>query len=665
MRRVARAQIHRRGTVLPALLLVIGGLLGGPAAPAHAAAGGLAIVADSSYSVIPEQARVHVAVEAVATSFEPNRPGALVYYASATLAVQPGASNVAASSNGRAIGANITQSNADFTIIDVSFSRRVFYQQSYRFTLSFDLVDTGGPGSRDLRIGHSLVAFPVWAIGSENEPGSSVRVALPPGFTPSVQGGPMTSRQVDDGTLLTASPDDPYSFFAYVSADRPGAFMAREVELRMPGPDAELVIKAWDDDPQWGRRMRNLLGQGLPALRDLIGLPYPALQPVSVEEAATSRLGEYAGIYDALESVIRVRYDADSYVALHEAAHIWFNAALFDERWINEAWAEFYGVAAGTRIGSHGLTYQLTDDLRAVAIPLHDWGAIGVESPEIEDFGYAATYELAGLIADRATMEGLRRVWRAADGRQLAYQPLHASGPPTIGVPPGLQDWQRLLDLLEERSGGDFEDLWSTWVVSDADQGSLDERADARERYAEVVGAAGSWELPEQIRLDLAAWDFPVAERELDAANAVLSQRESIADEASALDLEPPNTLQATFERREGLDAAAGEAADELGALTAIEATEDRLDDPVTPIESIGLLGSDPASDLANARDAFEGGEMDEVTAAARRAVAARDGADALGRERVILGGSGLLALEALVLLGASLRRARRYPYQS
>jgi hypothetical protein len=52
------------------------------------------------------------------------------------------------------------------------------------------------------------------------------------------------------------------------------------------------------------------------------------------------------------------------------------------------------------------------------------------------------------------------------------------------------------------------------------------------------------------------------------------------------------------------------------------------------------------------------------VTPAAERAMSARDRADALGRERVILGGSGLLALEALVLLGASLRRARRYPYQ-
>ena len=56
-----------------------------------------------------------------------------------------------------------------------------------------------------------------------------------------------------------------------------------------------------------------------------------------IEEAATSRLGDYAGIYNKLSGIIRVRYDADAYVGLHEAAHIWFNGDLFRDRWIGEA----------------------------------------------------------------------------------------------------------------------------------------------------------------------------------------------------------------------------------------------------------------------------------------------------------------------------------------
>ena len=65
--------------------------------------------------------------------------------------------------------------------------------------------------------------------------------------------------------------------------------------------------------------------RGLPALQDLIGIDYPVSGRLSVEEAATSRLGEYAGIYNRVTGVIRVRYDADAFVTLHEAAHLWFN----------------------------------------------------------------------------------------------------------------------------------------------------------------------------------------------------------------------------------------------------------------------------------------------------------------------------------------------------
>ena len=150
--------------------------------------------------------------------------------------------------------------------------------------------------------------------------------------------------------------------------------------------------------------MTRLLRRGLPALQALIGVDYPVSGRLSVEEAATSRLGEYAGIYNRVTGVIRVRYDADGFVTLHEAAHLWFNGDFFEDRWIGEAWAEFYGVTAGRRIGASGATFDLTDELLGLRIPLNDWGAIGVESLQVEDFAYAATYSLARRIADRTDL---------------------------------------------------------------------------------------------------------------------------------------------------------------------------------------------------------------------------------------------------------------------
>ena len=89
-----------------------------------------------------------------------------------------------------------------------------------------------------------------------------------------------------------------------------------------------MVVRAWEDDPAWGTRTSDLMTRGIPALIDLIGLPYPVNGRLRVEEAATSRLGEYAGTYNDVTEMITVRYDADPVVSLHEAAHIWFNENL-------------------------------------------------------------------------------------------------------------------------------------------------------------------------------------------------------------------------------------------------------------------------------------------------------------------------------------------------
>jgi hypothetical protein len=628
--------------------------------PARAADGGLVVLAQTRYEVVPEESRVRITIDAVATSFEPDEPDARVFYSGITFAVQPGASNVAATAGGGSLAADIVGQSDDYTTIEVTFGRRVFFGESYAYAVSFDLVDEGGAGNRDVRISRSVVAFPVWAFGTTGEAGSSVRVEMPEGYAPDVQGGEMSRTQAaGGGTVLSARPDDPFAFFAYISADRPGAFVGTTLSLPVGEVTASILIRAWDDDPDWGLRLTGVMTDGLPTLQSLIGVAYPVVGRLIVEEAATSRLGEYAGIYNDATNTIQVRYDADAFVALHEAAHIWFNGDLFRERWINEAWAEFYGVSAGERIGASGETYHLSEELLDARIPLNDWGAIGIESPDVEDFAYAATYELAGLIVERTDLVELQSVWRAADAREAAYQPVHADQR-IIGVAASQPDWQRLLDLLEERTGAGYVDLWETWVVNQEQQPLLGERSDARLLYVEIVDEAGAWELPGSIRSQLGAWSFDEATEELELARAVLVQRDRIEDGAAALDLEAPTALRSAFEGGDGLAAAAEEANLELDVLDLIGSTENRVADAPSALERIGLLGSDPAADLAAARDAFEAGDMAVANREAGAATAARGAAGALGRDRVVLAGAALLGLNGAALAASSVRRGRR-----
>ena len=54
----------------------------------HAADRGLVVIAQTRYQALPEQRRVHVTVDAVATSYTPNPFDGLAYYPTVTFAVR-------------------------------------------------------------------------------------------------------------------------------------------------------------------------------------------------------------------------------------------------------------------------------------------------------------------------------------------------------------------------------------------------------------------------------------------------------------------------------------------------------------------------------------------------------------------------------------------------
>jgi hypothetical protein len=635
-----------------------------PWLPQHlalAADRGLVVVAQTRYVALPDERRVHVTIDAVATSYTPNPVDGLAYYPDVTFAVQTGATHIAASSGGRRLTVAKDSRDPDFVNVTVTFQEGVFFQESYPYQVTYDLPDPGGAPDRNVRISPSIVAFPVWAFGSSGEAGGSVTVILPSGFRPVITGEDLATATGPDGEIVlsTTSLPDPFGFFAYLSADRPGAFSDTLMTVQVGGKPAAVKVRAWQDDPDWGTSMRTLMTDGLPELQRLIGLAYPAPGVLVVEEAATSRLGEYAGIYNNLTGTIRVRYDADAYVALHEAAHLWFNSDLLRDRWIDEAYAEFYGVQAAKAIGSKGREFNLTDDLMPFKIALNDWGEIGTVEAGVEEYAYAASYHVALLVFERTDANGLQAVWRGVDSGEMAYQPEHGIGSPQTGVDSHLEGWQELLDMLDERAGASFDDLWSDWVVNGQEQVLMDERAKSREHYAAVVQLAGPWNLPKDLRLAMGSWRFNEAETDLGLADDVLAARNQIASQAAEMQLTPPAALQQAFERNNGLADAKDEAAAELAVLGAVSQASDRLAAKETILETIGLLGSDPGASLVAARSAFEADHLDAAASAAAQALATRLGAEDAGQTRVLAGAGGLFVVTGGTLIGLRLRRRR------
>jgi hypothetical protein len=506
--------------------------------------------------VQPAQHRVHVTLDMVLANHLHDTSTKRYYFDRAFVSVQPGTSDFKLTWSGSGTPkAAVSKKTATYTIVQLDLAAKLYSGKSATYHLAFDLVDTGGDASRDVRIGTSLASFPVWAFATDSTPGSTVTVAFPAGYQVEVESGDIPAPTTDpDGLvfLRTGKLATPLTFFAYLVGDRAGSYSDRTVSATVGSDPVKLTIRSWDDDPAWSTRVGDLTARGLPAIAKQVGLDWPRAGGLTVRESVSRTTGGYAGLFDPSEGTIDVAYYADDFVVLHEAAHAWFNGSLLADRWADEGFASYYGLQAAKALGIKAAADPLTDALKAARIPLNAWGAIGREEDKTEDYAYAATVVLAQAIADRAGPEALQAVWADAAAKVGAYQPPTITGaaaagapasPETVSDPP---DWRGLLDLLEEHSTSSFDDLWRTWVARDTDLPLLDGRAAARAEYGAVLAQAGDWQLPRAVRDAMRAWQFDQATGLLTEAKGVLAQRAAIATQADGKIVAVGNTYDGT-----------------------------------------------------------------------------------------------------------------------
>jgi hypothetical protein len=693
---VIHAEDRRRRTrprVVGVLLAVAAavGLLGvpaGPTAPAEvrAAAPDLTITSTARYDVQPDKRRVRVTVDLTLVNHLKDTKTKRYYFDEAFLAILPQASGLKLSWSGKGTpSVRVTRTTKQFRMVRLDLAQRLYSGKTAKYRLRFDLKDPGGAPTRDLRVGDSLVSFPIWAYASDSTPGSSVSVVFPKGYDVRVEAGTLPDPVVrDDGRTVFSSGRlaKPLEFFAFLVADRPGALTTKPITVEVQGEPISLVLRSWPDDAPWAKRVGSLLRRALPALGALVERPWPHPPGMTIQEAVSRSTGGYAGLFDPSEQRVEIAYYAGDFVVLHEAAHGWFNGALLVDRWANEAFASYYAerAAKALKLKVHG--EALTDKLRAHRIALNAWGPVGSETEAEEDYAYAASLALAEAIGQRAGDAGLRAVWDDAAERIGAYQPPTPTGPASItggmavsapvasssgaasATPEpasGPPDWRGLLDLLEAETGRSFDDLWRTWVARPDDLLLLDARAAARTRYDSAVAAAGDWQLPRPIRDAMRAWQFDEATMMLDAAEATLDARADLEIQANGAGLRLPTTLRATFEDADGFDDASAEAATELAAIDRYKAAVAARPVDPGPFVTLGLWNESPEARLVAAREAFAAGDLAGSAAASDDAAAAWSNAAAIGQGRAL----SLAALSGAVLLGVSMligaiRRRRR-----
>jgi hypothetical protein len=663
------ARVLRRSGGLALAVALASGLLAAPASvpEVRAAAPDLTIVSDARYEVQPDEHRVRITLNLVLTNHLKDTVTRRYFFDRGFLAVLPNTANFKFSWEGSgAPEVHVSEKTADYTLLRLDLGQRLFSGKSATYQLRFDLIDPGGEPTRDVRVGETLVSFPVWAFATDETPGSTVQVVFPAGFQVDVEAGEIPEPSTDaEGQVVFQTEElaAPLDFFAYLVGDRPGAYSERTIDAVVRDEVVTLDIRAWPDDPDWSTRVGDLVAGALPLLSFRIGLGWPRDGGLTVREAASRSTGGYAGLFDPKDGLIEVAYYAEDFVVLHEAAHAWFNGALLADRWANEAFASYYGLQVARELGVPAVGEELTPELLEVAIPLNAWAPIGRESTDTEDYAYAASLHLAEEIGARAGATVLQRVWSDAAAGIGAYQPATPSdlGPETVGRPP---DWRGLLDLLEAHDTDRYDDLWREWVAREKDLLALDERQAARQRYDEVVEAAADWQLPVQVRDAMRAWQYGVANDLFDRAESVLAQRAEIESAAAASGLTPPPNLEEAFSLPDGFDTAASEATAELEAIRRYDAAVATRPTEPNPLQVLGMWEATPEADLARSRDLFATGDLASSNDAAEAAAIVWVSAEEVGRGRLVsliaLTLAALLAVAFVVAWIRAIRRRRR-----
>ena len=620
------------------------------------AAGPLRVEADTTYTVDPGDARIHVEIDYRVTSNKANTPTIIYYYRTLSLGIQPEARSVRAADASGAIGTSTTARNS-FTEVTVRLRANLYYHRTTRFTLRYDLPGGKPRSSSPTRVGRAFVTFGVWAFGDPNL--GSVEVRMPAGFTTTIDGGPMTTTTSASGNVAKASPAVPDEFFAVVTGERSAAY---EVDRLTLGEGVNLAVLSWPEDARWSETVTETLTDGMPELRDLVGLDWPVAKDLKLTERYTPSLEGYAGLFYVEDERIDVSENLDPATILHEASHAWFNEGLFSQRWIYEGLAEEYAWRVLTAVGRDAQALPKRPKASDPgAQPLLRWTfpeAIRDEdTSDAELYGYQASFWLLHQVVEAAGEDQMRQAFDAASANHTAY--------PGEGTPESVaerDDWRRFLDLVEPAQAPDsrvIEDAVRAAVTTPLEAQILDARTDARDAYRDLLAAGEGWLPPWYVREPMGSWLFPTATTRMTEAAAVLALRDAVATAAAAEGLTPGDELERLYEgATDGFAEATALANAQLAAVDAIGDARARVAAEPDLFAQIGLLGdTPPQASYEEARAAFANGDMDAAVERAADASAIATRAATLGQERVILGAIVVAALLAIIVFVLVLRR--------
>ena len=631
-----------------------------------------------TYDVRPDEGLIEVTIELAVTADKPNQTidafsYNYFYFDGYALFIPEGATDIGVVDGaGRTLQTTETVEQ-EAILLEIDFARNLFYRQTTNLTISFTLTGALPRSDEPARVNPSYAGFPIWLSGNIEQ--ASIEVVTPTNFHDFSAGDLPLHSTLVDGQLHWRNDDvDPelvYTFASFTNDDELG-----EAEVQLD--DIDITLRYWPDDREWADGMEAALTSGLGILIDRIGQPWPVSGTMVVKESYGPSVHGYAGWFDTTTNVIEVGDELDEQVIFHELTHAWFHGDLFAERWIYEGLSELYAAEVIEGMGQPRPEPESISPPRLEADALNTWTEF-TRDREREEWAYPASWTVMEAIVDEIGIEAMAAVVEAAVDKEPAYlgddeatagdgadDGAGAGDELDVGVEeveavPRVGDWRRFLDLVENRgevTDGAIVDLFNEWVLDSIQADRVEDRAEARSHYHDLLAAGDTWAGPVGVRRDLAEWRFEDATEQMAAAEAVLDTRDALIETVDPVGVELPALLEERYEASdEGFVAVEAALAQATTAGRSLRTARDRVAADPSVIEQIGLIGWDQSDELDRSATAFERGQLAVATVEAREVTAVIDGAERRGW--IVVGIAGGLLL--LLVIGFFLTRLRRH----
>ena len=400
----------------------------------------------------------------------------------------------------------VASRHTTYTLLRIDFGKRLAAGATRTFAIGFDIVDKGGAPTRPLRIGASLVTFSAWGLGSDGATGGSVTVVFPKGYAiqPSGAGlGKPTTDAAGNTVFTTGRLANPLKFFAYFVGRPPG---------RLQGDDVPASRST-------ATRSRSRSAPGRTTRRGRSGSGACSRRACRRSRRRSGCRGRSTGRWSSRRrsagtraaspagSTRPSRHDRDRLLR----RRVRRSSTRPPTPGSTAASSPTAGRARGSPRGTRSRPRRRSARRRSRGDPLT---AGPREAPRCRSTpgarprptrrrpvgGRRVRRRPRAREPDRRAGRRGRAaaVWQAIRDQRAAYQPTGAGA--ALERTTGAPDWRGLLDLLEDRTGRSYDDLWTAWVLRPNEADLLDRPRRGPGRLPDVADRAATWQMPRVVR---------------------------------------------------------------------------------------------------------------------------------------------------------------------